>query len=254
MGREPDLSEFVVVLCRAQEAGNVGAACRAMKTMGLGRLALAGCPEFDAERVRAMSVHAYDLYEQGARFPDLGSALAGASLSAGFTRRRGERRKSFSVSAADFAERAVGRPGGAALVFGNERTGLTDEELALCSIAVHIPTSEEFPSLNLSQAVQIACYELRRRSLGGRDGSARPAARAAVDESVARMAAELRSLGFFKVASGRRLEDFLRDTAERAAYTPGELEYLEAIFRKAAGLARKASGRGCPHFSQEKSG
>jgi len=217
-------------------------------------LALAGCPEAGSNSIASELLKPVTVTLSGKVLDSQTALAAGASLSAGFTRRRGERRKSFSVSAADFAERAVGRPGGAALVFGNERTGLTDEELALCSIAVHIPTSEEFPSLNLSQAVQIACYELRRRSLGGRDGSARPAARAAVDESVARMAAELRSLGFFKVASGRRLEDFLRDTAERAAYTPGELEYLEAIFRKAAGLARKASGRGCPHFSQEKSG
>lgn len=240
--KEPDLSRFVVVLCRAQEAGNVGAACRAMKTMGISRLALAGCPEYDEERVRSMSVHAFDLYESAARFPDLEAALAGASLAAGFTRRRGERRKAFSISVADFAGRAFERPaaGAIALVFGNERTGLTDEELGLCSLAVHIPTSEVFPSLNLAQAVQIACYELRSASLGELDGSAEPASRSAVDESVARMASALRSLGFFKVASGRKLEDFLRDTAERAAYTPGELEYLEAIFRKAAGLARKA--------------
>ena len=240
--KEPDLSSFVVLLCRAQEAGNVGSACRAMKTMGLERLALAGCPDYDVESVSRMAVHAFDLYEKAERFPDLGSALAGASLSAGFTRRRGERRKTFSISAADFAERVFARPAGSGeivLVFGNERTGLTDEELALCSLAVHIPTSEAFPSLNLAQAVQIACYELRRGALGGKDGSASPATRAAVDESVERMAADLRGLGFFKVASGRRIEDFLRDTAERAAYTPGELDYLEAIFRKAAGLARK---------------
>jgi len=242
--REPDLSSYLVVLSRAQEAGNVGAACRAMKTMGLSRLALAACPGYDEEQVRSMAVHAFDLYESALRFPDLGSALAEASLAAGFTRRRGERRKSFSVSVADFAARLAGRPasGTVALVFGNERTGLTDEELSLCSLAVHIPSSEAFPSLNLAQAVQIACYELRSAALGGRDGSAEPASRSLVDESVARMGAELRSLGFFKIAGGRRLEDFLRDTAERAAYTPGELDYLEAIFSKAAGLARKAAG------------
>jgi TrmH family RNA methyltransferase len=239
--KEPDLSGFIVVLCRAQEAGNVGSTCRAMKTMGLGRLVLAGCPEYEEDRVRAMAVHAFDLYERALRFPDLASALSGSSLCAGFTRRRGERRKSFSISAADFAARVFSRPSHdeVALVFGNERTGLTDPELNLCSLAVHIPASEAFPSLNLSQAVQIACYELRKNALGGRDGSASPAGRAIVDASVARMSAELRSLGFFKVAGGRRIEDFLRDTAERAAYTPGELDYLEAIFRKAAGLARR---------------
>jgi TrmH family RNA methyltransferase len=210
--------------------------------MGLERLVLAGCPEYEEERVRAMAVHAGDVYERAARFPDLAGALAGASLAAGFTRRRGERRKAFSVSVADFATAAMRRPKGeVALVFGNERTGLTDEELGLCSLAVHIPSSAAFPSLNLAQAVQIACYELRRNALGGRDGSALPAPRAVVEDYVARMSSELRSLGFFKVSGGRRIEDFLRDTAERAAYTPGELGYLEAIFRKAAGLSRRGS-------------
>jgi tRNA/rRNA methyltransferase len=86
---EPDLSRYAVVLCRAEEAGNVGSTCRAMKTMGLSRLVLAGCPAYDEERVRTMAVHAYDVYEAALRFPDLGAALGAFSVSAGFTRRRG---------------------------------------------------------------------------------------------------------------------------------------------------------------------
>jgi tRNA/rRNA methyltransferase len=238
--REPDLGAFVVVLCRAEEAGNVGAACRAMKTMGVERLALAGCGFQDESRVATMAVHALDVYERAERFPDLEAALAGRSLSAGFTRRRGERRKAFSLSAQDFAARALARPGGeVALVFGNERTGLTDAELALCTLAVHIPSSSAFPSLNLAQAVQIACYELRRHALGERDGSMIPVSREEADEAVSRIASKLRDLGFFKVASGRRIEDFLRDTVERAAYSPSELEYFESLFSKAAGLASR---------------
>jgi tRNA/rRNA methyltransferase len=235
-----DLSEFAVVLCGAEEGGNVGSACRAMKTMGLSRLLLAGCPEFQADRVRTMAVHAFDLFESAESFPDLGSALAGFSLSAGFTRRRGERRKAFSLSAGDFAALALRRPagGGIALVFGNERTGLTERELGLCSLAVHIPSSDAFPSLNLAQAVQIACYELRRQAIGERDGSASPVSRAEVEASVSRIAGHLREMGFFKVTRDRDLSAFLRDSAERAAYTASELRYFESIFRKAAGMLR----------------
>jgi tRNA/rRNA methyltransferase len=91
------LSRFAVVLCRAEESGNVGSACRAMKTMGVSRLVLAGCPDYDEDRVRMMAVHAFDVYERAERFPDLASALAGFSLSSGFTRRRGEKRKAFSA-------------------------------------------------------------------------------------------------------------------------------------------------------------
>ena len=109
----PDLSGFAVVLCRAEEGGNVGSACRAMKTMGLSRLILAGCPDYDADRVRMMAVHACDVFEAAERFPDLETALAGFSLSGGFTRRRGQRRKAFSLSVQDFAALALKRPIGA---------------------------------------------------------------------------------------------------------------------------------------------
>jgi TrmH family RNA methyltransferase len=247
---EPDFSGFAVVLCRAEEGGNVGSTCRAMKTMGLSRLILAGCPVFDRDRVKMMAVHAFDVYEAAERYPDLPSALASFSLSGGFTRRRGEKRKAFSLSVEDFATLALkrategdARRGAIALVFGNERTGLTDEELGLCSLAAHIPSSDAFPSLNLSQAVQIACYELRRQALGEKDGSADPVSRAEADESVERMASCLRDIGFFKVSRDRELSAFLRDTIERAAYTPRELRYFESIFRKASGMIRGAAGK-----------
>jgi len=239
------LGDIAVVLCRAEEGGNVGSACRAMKTMGLSRLVLAGCPDYDEDRVRMMAVHAFDVYEAALRFPDLGSALAPFSLSAGMTRRRGERRKAFSLSVEDMAARVLKRSGGsAALVFGNERTGLTDEELGLCSLAAHIPSSDAFPSLNLAQAVQVACYELRKQALGGRDGSAKPVSRSEVDETVTRIAGHLREIGFFKVSRDRDLSAFLRDTAERAAYTPSELRYFESVFRKAAGMLHGRIGAG----------
>lgn len=237
---EPDLSRFVVILCGAEEAANVGSVCRAMKTMGLSRLVLAACPDFDEERVRTLAVHAAELYESARRFPSLAEALEKTSLSAGFTRRRGERRKSFSMDVASFARDAWGRPGGdVALVFGNERSGLSAEELDLCSLAVHIPTSEAFPSLNLAQAVQIACYELRQASLEGKTGSYEPVARAEIDASVARACERLRDLGFFRLNQGTELRDLLRDTAERAALSPSELRYLEAFIQKMAGLAGK---------------
>jgi tRNA/rRNA methyltransferase len=241
-----DFRDFSVLLCGAEESGNVGSACRAMKTMGLARLALVGCPEFDESKVRMMAVHAFDVYEAAERHADLRSALAGFSLSAGFTRRRGERRKAFSLSVEDFVTKALRRPraGSVALVFGNERTGLTDEELGLCSLAAHIPSSEAFPSLNLAQAVQVACYELRRQAIGERDGSAVPVARALVEESVERIAGHLREIGFFKVTRDRQLSAFLRDSAERAAFTASELRYFESVFRKAAGMIRGRSGEG----------
>ncbi len=239
---EPDFSRFMIVLCGAEEAGNVGSTCRAMKTMGFGRLVLAGCPAYDCRRVATMAVHAYDVYERAERYLNLETALSGVSFAAGFTRRRGERRKAFSLSVEDFADRMTKRDGTVALVFGNERTGLTREELELCTVAVHIPVSSAFPSLNLAQAVQIACYELRKHAINGRDGSAEPVCRTETAATASRIADHLRSIGFFKITSDLELRIFLRDIAERAALTPGELRRFESIFRKASGMIQ-ATGR-----------
>jgi len=239
--REPDLSRFVIVLCRAEEAGNVGSACRAMKTMGFERLMIAGGPEYDRDRVATMAVHAFDIYEKAERFSDLEGALAGRSLAAGFTRRRGSQRKTFSLPVDEFAAQAASRvaDGDVALVFGNEKSGLSTEELALCSLAVHIPSSEAFASLNLAQAVQLACWELRRQASGPKLGGYEAARREAVSAAVARASVRLGELGFFRLNQGDELKEFLRDIAERAALSASELRYFEAFIHKMAGLASK---------------
>ena len=239
-----------MVLCRAQEAGNVGSACRAMKTMGITRLVLADCPDYDEDRVATMAVHAFDVYRGARRFATLEEALSGFSVSAGLTRRRGERRKAHSLSVRDFAAGLCASGGGAALpagsaalVFGNEKDGLSDRELSACSRAVHIPSSDAFPSLNLAQAVQVACYELFMAALDGRDGSADAADRTVTEASARRIADALAGLGFFRKADDLYCRTFLRDLAERASLSIGELDYLTRLFLKTAAIA---GGRGAP--------
>jgi tRNA/rRNA methyltransferase len=218
-----------------------------MKVMGLSRLVLAAGRDYDEDRVATMAVHAFDVYQAATRHEDLASALASTSFSAGFTRRRGERRKTFSLSVDGFMEKALGRPPGGdiALVFGNERSGLSGEELSLCSVAVHIPTSEAFPSLNLAQAVQVAAWELRRQAEAGRwppapaSASEASVLRSDVDASVERAAGRLAELGFFKLNQGEELREFLRDLAERAALSSSELRYFESFIHKMAALAGK---------------
>lgn len=242
-----------MVLCRAQEPGNVGSACRAMKTMGITRLVLADCPDYDQARVATMAVHAFDVYGSAVRFPTLAEALAGFSVSAGMTRRRGERRKSHSLSLRDFVDglhRPDGAAGPVALVFGNEKDGLSDAELAACSRAVHIPSSDAFPSLNLAQAVQVACYELFMRALDGRDGSADAADRTLTDASAKRITEALAGLGFFRKSDDAACRLFLRDMAERASLSVSELEYFTRLFLKTAAIS---GGRGSPrrHAARE---
>ncbi len=241
-----DFDRFAVVLCGAEESGNVGAACRAMKTMGFKRLKLAACRPVDEDRARTMAVHAFDVYEASERFDTLADALADVDFAVGFTRRLGQRRKDVSIPVDRFAEEAWRRaPGRIALVFGNERSGLSREELDLCDAAVHVPSSDDFPSLNLSHAVQIACWELRRvapsrpaaGALSVRD-DADPATRAELDAAVERVTGRMAAHGCFRLAGRRDAEILLRSAGARAGLSRSELRRLESLAFRAMALAK----------------
>lgn len=239
-GRNSDIS---IVLCRVKESGNVGSVCRAMKTMGIERLLLADCPEFDEEKSRMMAVHAWDVYKKAARFATLDAALTGFSLSAGFTRRRGEKRKEHSLPLRDFAASVGRRPAAPlALVFGNERDGLSDSELDRCTLAVHIPSSKSCPSLNIAQAVQVACYEFFNAASAmapACPATGGPASREAVDTGVQTIAVALSEVGFFRLSDDSRVRCFLRDLCERSGASKTEIDYLRRLFLKTIALARK---------------
>ncbi|MCE5256165.1 MAG: RNA methyltransferase [Spirochaetaceae bacterium] len=251
---------FTVVLCRVREAGNLGSICRAMKTMGITRLFLADCPEYDEDIVRMMAVHAFDVYQGAERFDTLHDALLGAALSAGFSRRMGARRKSHSYPLREFAESmASSSQSPVCIVFGNERDGLSDAELAECTLAVYIPTSDAFPSLNVAQAVQIACYEIHMARTGKNPqsvpsepagtgsvnsesalcpaGESGPATRSFVEAETGKIIGLFQDLGFFRKSGSSYTSHFLRDLCERAALAPSEVAYLRRIIEKTAALA-----------------
>ena len=237
--------DISIVLCGVRESGNVGSVCRAMKTMGFHKLVLAGCPPYEDDKVRLLAVHAYDVYENALRCATLEEALSASSLSAGFTRRKGEKRKGSSLPLRDFVRKETGRNGGhLCLVFGNEKSGLSDEELSCCSLAVHIPTSEDFPSLNVAQAVQIACFEFFSAGSPGEGAPGpAPAGREAIDGEVSRILEGLLKAGFFRKSDDSHVRNFLRDLCERAALGKSEVDYLGMLFRKATALASFPSQR-----------
>ena len=242
---------MVIILCRPSEPGNTGAVCRAMKNMGLSRLRLvAPSDDWNEELIRARAVHAGDVWEAAEVFDSLSAAIADCTLVIGTTRRRGRRRKG-TLDAARAAAFLRERPGKAALVFGNERTGLDAEELALCSLASHIPVSSEFPSLNLSHAVQIYAYELYRclGNSGARAAEVKgqwiPLDWQGLEALVGEITGSLKSLGFYKQPGREDQERFLRDVFSRAALTEREARYLGSIFAKAARLAEKSARDGC---------
>jgi tRNA/rRNA methyltransferase len=125
------------------------------------------------------------------------------------------------------------------VLFGNEETGLTDEELALCHVAVTIPSSPAFPSLNLSHAVQVICYEIFRAQSAARLTPFSPISSPAVDELVSVVTRSLHSIGFFTRVGPEQMSVFFKDILARAALSVREAHRLGVIFRKIAGLASK---------------
>jgi tRNA/rRNA methyltransferase len=147
------------VLCRPSHPGNIGAAARAIKTMGFRDLRLVAPERFPAPEAQWMATSAFDVLESAVVCATLEEAIKDCvhvfALSA---RSREWSPQVFDVRTA--AARAVETDGPVAFVFGNETAGLTNDEVFACQSLVHIPASRDFSSLNLAQAVQVVAYEL----------------------------------------------------------------------------------------------
>jgi tRNA/rRNA methyltransferase len=242
-----ELSAISIVLAHPEENRNVGAVCRAMANSGISSLRIVGNREdYDDEKVRTLAIHAASIWENAFFFPSITAACSDCVLSAGTTRRRGKNRKGKLLLPEEFAELIFAIPQGTegqrsakiAVVFGNERTGLTDAELAECTVGLTIPSSDEFPSLNLSHAVQIVCYTLFRAARHFSCGYV-PITLARLDQTVSVVTGSLGKIGFFTQTDTTDLTRFWQSILSRAALSEGEAAYLERIFTKAAGLAMR---------------
>lgn len=148
-----------IVLCRPQHPGNIGAAARAMKTMGITDLRLVAPEKFPAPEARWMATSAIDVLDRARVHGELKEAISDCVAAFALSARTRE----WSLQVLD-ARAAAGKAaefdGPVAFVFGNEQAGLTNEEMLACQYLVHIPANPEFSSLNLAQAVQVICYEM----------------------------------------------------------------------------------------------
>ncbi len=157
-----------VILVETSHPGNIGAAARAMKTMSLQRLYLVNPVEYPAAVATSRASGAEDVLAGAVICDSLSAALNGCSLVVG-TSARSRRIKWPLLEPRQCAKRIYEESGGGdiAIVFGRERSGLKNEEMDLCQTMLHIPTSDDYTSLNLAAAVQIIAYELYQQSLSG---------------------------------------------------------------------------------------
>jgi tRNA (cytidine32/uridine32-2'-O)-methyltransferase len=162
------LDQVRVILINTSHPGNIGGAARAMKNMGLSELVLVAPKRFPADEAEWRAAGAKDILDKAIVVDTVEEALAGCGLVLGTSAR--ERRIPWPLfdprDSAEQAKQSLAAGNKVAIMFGREDRGLTNEELQKCHFHVHIPTNEEYSSLNLAAAVQVLSYELRMAVLG----------------------------------------------------------------------------------------
>jgi len=230
-----DSADIRIVLVAPSHPGNIGAAARAMKNMALGALVLVNPKQFPHPEATARASGADDVLAAARVVPSLAQGLAGCGFVAATTSR--DRDQYFRVvDVHDAAARIVAeaRRSPAAVVFGAERTGLTNEDLEAAHVLIRIPASDAYPSLNLAMAVQLVAYELLR----ARGGAAAPvvptAAPLATAQEMQRLythfAQVLEEIDFRdRTQSGTHLMNRIRRFLQRAELDQNEVNILRGI-------------------------
>ena len=222
-----------VILVRPEHPGNVGAAARAIKNMGYRSLRLVAplCGHLTPETLK-MAYGARDVLEQARIHATLAEAIADVRWVAGFTMPRPGRLTPTPLpeAAPALAGRALDVP--VALVFGPEISGLSNDELAVCQQIVSIPSDPAQPSLNLAQAVLLACYELSRTTNPIRTERV-PATVDELDGLHAHLVETLAAIGFLYPPHDRHLARDLRVLLSRAQLDSREVRILRGILRQA---------------------
>jgi tRNA/rRNA methyltransferase len=228
-----DLARFAVVLVRPDSPENIGLAARGMANTGFRDLRIVGLDKLDPPAWRT-AVHAESVIEEARFFPSLEEAVADRQIVLGSTARV---RHDFPlVTLADGVRRLGEYADGirVGLVFGNERTGLTQEEIGLANIRFHIPQAARQPSYNLGVAVTLTLHAIAF------EGAPAPAARkdfplthAEQAEAGRRFRAMLDSFGFMHDTNRAFITEKVQDIFFRMTLTAKDRDIILAMFRKA---------------------
>ena len=264
------LAQVRFVLVEPSHPGNIGGVARAMKTMGLARLALVNPQVFPSAEATARASGADDVLYHAAVLADFPAAVADCQLVVGTSARRRTLEwpeLSPREAAAVLLEAAAGGP--VAVAFGRESSGLTNAEMERCQYLLRIPASPEYSSLNLAAAAQVVAYELRVAALGGAPAgvpaggspggqsgapegappggpeAAPPATAAEMEGLLAHLEETARKIGFLDPAAPRYLMRRLWRLFQRARLDRTEVNILRG-FLKAVLLAARLTPPRCP--------
>lgn len=233
MTRNDPLLRVRIVLVRTSLAANIGAAARAMLTMGLTRLVLVQPKRFPHPDATALATGATSVLDDANVVATLDDALAGTSLSIGLSARpRHFAGRVLGIRDAARAAIAHAASGDVAVLFGTEMSGLSNAEVARCSAIATIAANPQYASLNLAAAVQVAAWELRMAAHGG-DVWRAPRFGSATHEDIEALYAHaqrtLEALHFYDPKHPRRLWPRLRRLFARAGLEREEVHILRGI-------------------------
>lgn len=221
-----------VVLSHTSHPGNIGAAARAMKTMGLRHLYLINPKHFPDPQASAMAAGADDVLENAVVCGSIDEALAGVVFTVAMTARLRDisiEVKTPRAAMPEVWQQAQQQP--VALLFGTEMSGLTNAEMARAQVLVNIPTNPDFSSLNVAAAVQVMCYELVVAAEQPIPAplAAQPARHEQVEGYFAHLEKTLTEIGFFTTQNPSRMMQRLRRLYARARLEADEINILRGI-------------------------
>lgn len=239
---KPNNAEFLrnirIILARPTHPGNMGSAARAMKTMGLTQLYLVQPKQLPDANAVALASGASDVLANAAILNTLEEALTGVTVACALTSRRRELAATLSLPR-DIAPELVARAQHGeqlALVFGNETSGLSIDEVAQCNRLVTIAGNPSYSSLNLAMAVQVICYELFSLCVSGvnlpRVGDERYATQPAVEGLCRHMDETMAQVGFYQGRNHVRLIRRVRALLQRAALRQEEVDILRGFLKE----------------------
>lgn len=236
-----NMAEISILLIRPQMGENIGAAARVMHNFGLADLRIVaprdGWPNAAAE---AMSAGAKELIASARLFDSVAEAVADLHQLYATTARPREMEKEaiwLQELPAHLKQNVAGENIKLGVLFGPERSGLENEDLALCDTILSVPVNPAYPSLNLAQAVALVCYELSRVTLGAQAESPSPAAEAASKAALQgffdQLEVALDAVHFWRVAEKKPVMWMnLRNLFTRARLNEQEIRTLRGMIRR----------------------
>ena len=236
----PLFSRLRFVLVGTSHPGNVGAAARAMKTMGFSEMVLVN-PRFPDvlthEEAIAFASGAQDVLEGARIVGSIEEALADCSFAAAVSARLREFSPPVVTPRILAAQLADNKELNAALLFGSERYGLPNEAVAKCNALINIPANPEYSSLNLAQAVQILAYECRQAACGDMSShtessvgfQGQPASMGQIDGMYAHLEQALVAIDFLDPANPKKLMPRLKRLFSRTQLETEEVNILRGI-------------------------